>query len=134
LKIVVPVTSKNGLYSKIYEHFGRAPYYALMELDETHNVKKINFIENPRVMGYRPGIYFSQLGVEYIAIKEGGIGARAIEILKQRGIKILVANGNNLEDILRSIKEGSLKPYTGLGCPGKNVNTGPCGFSNFLIN
>ena len=119
MRIVVPVASKNGLYSKIYEHFGRAPYYALMELDEEYNVKKIDFIENPRAMGYIPGIYFSQLGVEYIVVREGGIGARAIEVLKQGGIKILVANGNNLEDILRSIKEGSLKPYTGLGCPGK---------------
>jgi len=120
LKILVPVIDREGLASRISGHFGKAPYYAVIELDEEYNVRNICFIENPRAMGYRPGEYFAQQGIDYVVIGEGGIGVRALENLRRYGVEVLVTNGETLKEIIESIKEQGLKPYTGRGCPGKH--------------
>ena len=34
VRIVVPVVDEGGLDARLSEHFGRAPYFAVIELDE----------------------------------------------------------------------------------------------------
>lgn len=72
-RILIPVLDRNGLESMISDHFSRSPYYALVELDEDYNVENVEFIGNPRAMGYRPGEYFAGLNIDYIVITGSGI-------------------------------------------------------------
>lgn len=39
-KIIVPVDNENGLESTLAQHFGRAPYFTIIELDENEQVVK----------------------------------------------------------------------------------------------
>ncbi len=120
MKIIVPVEEKAGLESRISDHFGRASFYAIIEIDPESSDVKMDFIENPRVQGVKPGQYFAQLDIDYIVIKEGGgIGSRALEFLRQKGIEIIVVNAKTVGDVIRSVKEGAYSPYSGSGCPGK---------------
>ena len=40
-RIMMPVEDNTGLEAKIAHHFGRAPYFALVELDENQKTQRI---------------------------------------------------------------------------------------------
>ena len=37
-RIVVPVSEEKGIDSRLSQHFGRAPFYAIIDLDENSKV------------------------------------------------------------------------------------------------
>ncbi|MBO3842267.1 MAG: NifB/NifX family molybdenum-iron cluster-binding protein, partial [Candidatus Brockarchaeota archaeon] len=45
-RIAVPVVEENGLNSRLAEHFGRAPYFAIVELDENDEVSSVQTVSN----------------------------------------------------------------------------------------
>ena len=115
-KVMVPLESREGLRSRISEHFGRAPYFAVIDL--SGGDIKVDFIENPRSQGYTPGEYAVVSGAEYVVIK-GGIGVKALQLLRERGVKVVETSGETLEDVIEELKSGKLREYVGEGCPGK---------------
>ena len=115
-KVMVPLKSKEGLKSRISEHFGRAPYFAIIDL--SGGDAKVEFIENPRRQGYAPGEYAVVSGVEYVVIK-GGIGVRALQLLRRRGVRVIETSGEVLEDVIEELRAGKLREYVGEGCPGE---------------
>ena len=36
-RIVIPTDDKSGLEAHLTEHFGRAPYYTILDIDEKNN-------------------------------------------------------------------------------------------------
>jgi len=112
---MVPLETKEELRSRISEHFGRAPYFALIELGDRD--VKVEIIENPRNLGYTPGQYVVAKGVECVVIK-GDIGIKALQILREHGIKIIETSKLVLEDIIEELRSGKLREYKGKGCPG----------------
>ena len=115
-KVMVPLEGGEGLKSRVSEHFGRAPYFAVIELRGSDI--KVEFIENPRHLGYTPGQYAAASGVEYVIIK-GGIGVKALQLLRESGVKVVETGGETLEDVIEELKSGKLREYVGEGCPGK---------------
>ena len=114
-KVMVPLESREGLRSRISEHFGRAPYFAVIDL--SGGDIKVDFIENPRSQGYTPGEYAVVSGAEYVVIK-GGIGVKALQLLRERGVKVVETSGETLEDVIEELKSGKLREYVG-GLPGE---------------
>jgi predicted Fe-Mo cluster-binding NifX family protein len=45
-RIMMPVEDNNGLEAKIAHHFGRAPYFALVEFDENQKTPKVKIEPN----------------------------------------------------------------------------------------
>ena len=119
-KTMIPLETREGLSSRISEHFGRAPYFALIELkgDEIN----IEIIESPKALGYTPAQYAVARGVECIVVK-GGIGAKALQLLRGHGIKIIETSGETLKEVIEELKSGKLHEYTGEGCPGRHQGT-----------
>ena len=39
-RIVIPVEDKSGLEAHVAQHFGRAPYFAVVDLDEKESSSK----------------------------------------------------------------------------------------------
>ncbi len=105
-----------GLDSRVASHFGRAPFYAVVNIDNG----KVTFeiVENPRSQGMRPGEYALTIGVNGVVTK-GDIGVRALNMLVQAGIEVYVAKGETLKDVIEEAKNKTLSKYTGTGCPGK---------------
>lgn len=69
------------------DYFGKALFYAVIEFDKEYNVRSIDFIKNPWFIGYRPGEYFAQYGIDYVVVREGCIvGIRARIIFRSRGM------------------------------------------------
>lgn len=116
-KVLVPLETREGLRSRISEHFGRAPYLALIELRDRD--VKVEIVESPRALGYTLGQYAVASGVECVVIK-GGIGVKALRLLREHGVRVLETSGLILEDVIEELKSGKLREYTGEGCPGRH--------------
>lgn len=87
MRIAVSANSKNGLDSLVAEHFGRCPFFALVDVEDKE-VQAIEVVENPFFHGHQPGqvpgfIHEQKANV----MLSGGMGGRAIQFFQQFGIE-----------------------------------------------
>ena len=54
MKIAVSVETKDGLDSVVAHHFGRCPFFALVEVEEDE-IKAVDVINNPYYGAHQPG-------------------------------------------------------------------------------
>ena len=55
-RIMIPVEDEKGLEAKVAHHFGMAPYFAIVELDENQKTPKVKIEPNKSEhMGGAPG-------------------------------------------------------------------------------
>lgn len=116
-RIVVPVEEPRDLGSHIAPHFGRTPYFALVELDEKGEVSRLEFFPNAgghfegggsthdRVLELHPGALVVQ-----------GMGPRGLEHFKGAGIPVFQANVDILGEVVTAYVEGHLEELT-TSCP-----------------
>jgi len=116
-RIVIPVEDKTGMNAPLAQHFGHAPYYAVIELDEKNNVTKIITEDNKgeHVGGTgHPHEHLMVLKPDIFVV--AGMGAGCMMNLVSNGVMVLKAAGTNVKEILDFYKEGKLGPPEG-GCP-----------------
>jgi predicted Fe-Mo cluster-binding NifX family protein len=112
-KIAIPVEDKNGLDSRIAEHFGRAPFYAIVNLDSTKNVERIEIEENTgEHFGGQGHMHDHLLKLKPNAIVTHGMGPRGLIGFQSAGIAVLKAEGSAVRDIVAAYKDGKLKELT----------------------
>jgi len=105
--IAIPVLENKGKNSVISEHFGHAPFFAFVEIDEKE-IKSIEIEANP-YEEHGPGVipkYVKSKGAETIIVR--GIGRRAIESFKELGIRVIRGAQGTIEDIINSYVSGNL--------------------------
>jgi predicted Fe-Mo cluster-binding NifX family protein len=87
MKIAVSADSKNGLDSVVGPHFGRCPYFVVVDL-AGKDVQDVREVDNPYYGGHRPGqvpAFINSLGVNVMLT--GGMGGRAIMFFNEFGIE-----------------------------------------------
>ena len=52
MRILMPIVEDSGLQSRLAEHFGRTPYFSILEVDEKGFVKV-----DRNMMTNKPGVY-----------------------------------------------------------------------------
>ncbi|NOZ70645.1 MAG: dinitrogenase iron-molybdenum cofactor biosynthesis protein [Chloroflexi bacterium] len=87
MRVAISVETNQGLDSIVAQHFGRCPYFALIDV-ENLAVKEVKVIANPFYASHQPGqvpafIHENRADV----MLSGGMGGRAIEFFRQYGIK-----------------------------------------------
>ena len=109
-KIAVASNDHMGLNSQVSAHFGRCPYYTLVEVEDDE-IKKIGIVENPYYSSHgQPGQapnFIKQQGAEVIIA--GGMGPRAIEFFNQLGIEVVTGADGRVADVVDSYLRGNLK-------------------------
>ncbi len=86
-KIAIAVLDANGLDAQISPHFGRCPYFALVEVDG-QEVRAVETITNPYYPSHEPGQvpgFIHSLGAQVMLA--GGMGGRALGFFQQYGIE-----------------------------------------------
>jgi predicted Fe-Mo cluster-binding NifX family protein len=112
-RIVVPVVSDIGLDSKIAEHFGRAPCFAVVELDESRNVSNVKTV--PNVGEHAGGMGQSHDHIVKLkpnAIIVYGMGPRGLSAFQDAGIAVLRADAHTIADVIAAYKENKLQELT----------------------
>ena len=87
MRIAVSADNKNGLESVVSPHFGRCPYFVLVDL-EGQEVKELREVDNPYFGNHRPGqvpALINSLGADIMLT--GGMGGRAIMFFQEFGIE-----------------------------------------------
>jgi len=108
MRIAISADTNNGLDSTIGQHFGRCPYFALVDM-EGNEVKEINVIENPFFAGHEvgqvPGFIHEQ-GANVML--SGGMGGRAIQFFTQFGIDTATGARGTVKEALAEYLAGNL--------------------------
>jgi predicted Fe-Mo cluster-binding NifX family protein len=112
-KIVVPVVNDSGLDSQLAEHFGRTPYFAVVELDESGNVSNMKTV--PNVGEHAGGMGQSHDHIVKLkpnAIIVYGMGPRGLSAFQAAGIAVLKADANTLKGNVAAYNEDRLQELT----------------------
>ena len=117
MRIVIPVKDEAGIESNLSEHFGRAPYFAIIELDEELRVVEIKAIPNisRHMGGGRRGLppdHILNLSPDVVIVP--GMGPRALIRFQEARVPVMKAVnwtvGRNIEafrkDSLEELTEG----------------------------
>ena len=87
MRIAISADSDDFLDSKIGMHFGRCPFFILIDIED-REVKEVSSIENPFYKAHSPGQvpgFINSQGANVMLA--GGMGRRAVEFFEQLGIE-----------------------------------------------
>lgn len=111
MRIAMSADDKNGLESAIASHFGRCPYFIIVDIED-HKVEQVLEVENPYYGAHEPGQvpgFIEEQGADVMLT--GGMGARAMQFFSQYGIEAVTgARGTvrtSLEQYLSGRMEGA---------------------------
>ena len=109
MKIAVTAENNNGLESMVAEHFGRAPCFMLVDV-ENGEVTATQVVANPFAEAHQPGqipgfIHEQKANV----ILSGGMGGRAIQFFEELGIKAATGANGTVRQALENYLGGKLK-------------------------
>ena len=112
-RIVVPVLDESGYNARLSEHFGRAPYFAVVDLDENGCISNQRTVPNTsehfggtglppdRILQLRPN-----------ALITYGMGGRALAIFQNARVPVLRANANTVKDVIAAYNNDALEELT----------------------
>ena len=110
MKICIPAETKNGLLSKVYGHFGSAPYFFIYDTNEKNYTMLENTNSHHSHGSCRPLQYLKAYGFDTVICR--GMGQGAFQKLKEAGIKIFVCEEETAEDVLKKYNEGCCREIT----------------------
>ena len=112
-RIVIPAASQDGLNASLAEHFGRAPYFAVVDLNDNGEVANVKTVENlPHGTGRMGQPHDVVLGLKPNVIIAYGMGRRGIGSFQSVGIAVLRATANTVNEVITAYKENTLEELT----------------------
>lgn len=87
MRIAISANDKNGLHSTISPHFGRCPYFIIVDVED-QKIEQVLQVENPYYKAHEPGQvpgFIEEQGADVMLT--GGMGARAMQFFSQHGIE-----------------------------------------------
>ena len=112
-RIIVPATSQDGLNACLAEHFGRAPYFAVVDLNDNREVVNVKTV--PNVGEHAGGMGYTHdhiLGLQPNAIIVYGMGPRGLITFQNAGVSVLRANADTVKEVVAGYKEDKLQVLT----------------------
>ncbi|WP_243373400.1 NifB/NifX family molybdenum-iron cluster-binding protein [Geotalea sp. SG265] len=109
MKVCFPIAENTGLASRVFDHFGSAPGFLLVDIT-TNEFKAIdngNRIHQAGACNPLAGLG----GHDVDAVVVGGIGRGALYKLNAAGIRAFKAQNGSVADNILMLKEGLLQEY-----------------------
>jgi predicted Fe-Mo cluster-binding NifX family protein len=113
MRIVIPVMDETGLDAQLSEHFGRTPYFAVVELDEKKQIVNHRTVAN---IGEHLGGSGSRadfiLQLKPNVIITYGMGPRGLSIYQDARVAVLRANANIVRQVIAAYSKNELRELT----------------------
>ena len=124
MKVCFPVQINEGIESRVYNHFGSAPMFIVVDTN-THDVATVaNRDEHHEHGACNP---LRALGSHTVdAVIVGGIGGGALSRLNQSGIRVFRAGAASIRENLVLFLAMQLSEYTLEQCCGGHTAGGGC--------
>ena len=124
MKICFPVQKDEGIDSTVYNHFGSAPVFVVVDTD-TNNFSAINNRDQHHAHGAcNPMKALDNQKVDAIVV--GGIGAGALTRLNQMGIMVHRSQAATVRENVDLYTSKRLPELTLQGCCGGHSKDGGC--------
>ena len=110
MRLCIPTDDNRGLEGRLASHFGSAPYYTLVD-SETGDAQVVSNLHAE----HEPGACTSTQtlkGYDVEAIVCLGLGRRAFGRLRNMGLPVFVAEGEEASDALEAFRAGRLELLT----------------------
>jgi len=124
MKMCFPVKENEGIESTVYNHFGSAPFFVVVDTDTNHLVAINNRDQHHSHGACNPMKALDNQKVDAIVV--GGIGAGALNRLNQMGIVVHRSQGGTVRDNLELFASQGLPELTIQGCCGGHSADGGC--------
>lgn len=113
VRIIIPVIDESGMDSRLSEHFGRTPYFAVVEVAENGQVVSQRTVANT-------GEHFGGSGrrADFVlqlkpdAIITYGMGPRGLSIYQSVRVAVLRANANTVREVIAAYYNNELQELT----------------------
>ena len=124
MKICFPVQKDEGMSSTVYNHFGSAPMFMVVDAD-TNSVTPINNQDQHHTHGAcNPMKALDNQKIDAIVV--GGIGAGALNGLNSMGIRVYRSQAATLQENITMFKSLTLPELTPEQCCGGHSHDGGC--------
>lgn len=109
MRIAISCQTNNGLDSLVAQHFGKCPYFALVDLDG-NEVQAVEVVGNPYLAGHQPGQVPQFIHSHHANVMlSGGMGGRAIQFFSQLDIEAATGASGTVRSTLETYLGGELK-------------------------
>jgi len=109
IRVALPVHDHKGLDDHIFEHFGHAPAFLIINVSEG-KIIDLKTVDNAYMDGHAPGAvpsFLAELGVNVLICR--GVGRRALLFFEQLGIEVVRGAGGRVRDVIEEYLSGRLK-------------------------
>jgi predicted Fe-Mo cluster-binding NifX family protein len=109
MRIAISVEDNKGLGSLVSHHFGRCPYFVLVDV-EKDVVKGVEVVDNPHYQQHQPGMVPGFIHDQKVdVIISGGMGRRAIAFFEGYGIGASTGASGTVEATVKAYLSGNLR-------------------------
>ncbi len=108
MRIAISAENNLGLESEVAHHFGRCPFFALVEVDQ-NEIQSVSVIDNPFYAGHQPGQvpgFIKEQNADVML--SGGMGGRAIQFFNQFGIDTATGASGTVKHAVTEFLSGNL--------------------------
>ena len=108
MRIAVSADTGHGLDAAVSPHFGRCPYYALVDVQDGQ-VSAVQTVPNPYFPEHAPGVipqFIQSQGADVMLT--GGMGYRAVSFFEQFGIQPVTGANGTVRQALEAFLQGQL--------------------------
>jgi len=112
-RIVIPAEDRKGFDAKLSEHFGRAPYFIVVELADDGAALNVQAVSNESEHfggSGRPPDRLLQLKPN--AVITYGMGPRALSIFQEAKVAVLKANADTVKEVVEAHRQDRLEELT----------------------
>ena len=107
-RIALACDDNQGLNGQISQHFGRCPYYLLVDI-EGDEIKKTDIVSNPYFDNHLPGMVPKFISEKRVSVMiAGGMGPRAIDMFTNLGIGVATGAMGNAGNVLKAYLRGEI--------------------------
>ena len=113
VRIVVPVSDEKGIDAQLSQHFGRAPFYVIIDLDDEGHVIGQGTIANTSEHFGGAGLPPDRiLQLKPKALITYGLGPKALRVFQNAGVAVLRTEVNTVREVVRAYNNNELQELT----------------------
>ncbi len=114
MRIAVPAEGDGGLQSTVSHHFGRCPFFVIVEIADVEQgrIGTVERADNPFYGAHQPGEvpgFIHSQGVDLMLV--GGMGQRAIAYFNRFGIEVCSGAAGNVQEAVQAWLDGHLSGF-----------------------
>lgn len=124
MKVCFPVQKNEGMESRVYDHFGSAPVFVVVETTTDKITTIANRDKHHEHGACNPIMALNNERVDAIVV--GGIGGGALSRLNQAGIRVYQTGASSIRENIALFMNKQLPEYTLQHCCGGHTQSGGC--------